>query len=134
MTSLECNAPGTTAYSVCCDGRPYTIRAHAAGQVDLAFYSAEEMPNRDAAVWLYAPIAGNERVTEIWVRHWDTDTYIYHGTFIVSSCSPFLNNCPTPPTLLRPPCLIEIYGLLAADRSRSHPRLGLGPRGPWLRA
>ncbi|KAL2016084.1 hypothetical protein VTK56DRAFT_4291 [Thermocarpiscus australiensis] len=83
MTSLVCNAPGTTAYSVCCDNRPYTIRAHTAGERDLAFYSAEEMPDRHAAVWLYAPIAGNERVAEIWVRRWETYMYIYHAAFIL---------------------------------------------------
>jgi hypothetical protein len=69
MIPLVLNEPQTTAYSLCCDHRPYTIRAHLPGEHDPYFYDAGSVAARNA-VWLYMPIDKDEKITQIWIRWW----------------------------------------------------------------
>lgn len=70
MTSIVCNEPTVTGYSVCVyRGRVLTLHAHRGG-VDAAFYraceaEAQTVPGEEPA-WFYLPINPGEVLKDIW--------------------------------------------------------------------
>ncbi|KAL1855336.1 hypothetical protein VTK73DRAFT_8582 [Phialemonium thermophilum] len=69
MPYFDCNAPGTTGYSVATDGhRLFAIQAHHRGHYEgIDFYEHAS----SVCVWIYIPMDVGEHLTEI-CRRWDT--------------------------------------------------------------
>lgn len=84
MTYFECNAPGTTGYSVATDGvSTVSIHTHRQDDDDVGFYKDVGSDFH----WIYMPLDEGEYLTEICRRY---GLYVYTGAFALMVSNMFL--------------------------------------------